>query len=275
MGFKITNIKRNVNTLKFLGKKHSPLILTVTGMAGLATTGVLSYKAAKKVVDITEDIEAMRENGDDVDRKYQLIRVGKAVLPPLLIGSASLVAIFGSYHVLNKRNGVLATALSYVTAENKRIKARLKSEDLLHLAAPVNTVETEEEILDEDGNKVTVIDRVDIPQLDSVWYDNESEYYVSDDHSYNQMSIQAAERRINERQCESNVITLNELLNELGFQPKKVGTTFGWFSHELITLEQTVMQERTEDGDLRPIILITWPEPHYIYDAIDYSRLKL
>ena len=65
MGFKITNIKRNVNTLKFLGKKHSPLILTVTGMAGLATTGVLSYKAAKKVVDITEDIEAMRENGDD------------------------------------------------------------------------------------------------------------------------------------------------------------------------------------------------------------------
>mgnify|MGYP007075983152 FL=1 len=168
MGFKITNIKRNVNTLKFLGKKHSPLILTVTGMAGLAATGVLSYKAAKKVVDITEDIEAMRENGDNVDRKYQLIRVGKAVLPPLLIGSASLVAIFGSYHVLNKRNGVLATALSYVTAENKRIKARLKSEDLLHLAA-VNTVETEEEILDEDGNKVTVIDRVDIPQLDSVW----------------------------------------------------------------------------------------------------------
>lgn len=268
MGFSISNYKRNVKAIKFATKKHSPLLLTLGGIGGLGLTAFTSYKAAKQVVEITEDIEAIRANGGEVDRRHQLLRVGKAILPPVLIGSVSVAAIFGSYHVLNKRNGVLATALSVVTAENKRLTGVLKSKNLLELAAP--GVVTDEEYTDEDGQPVTVVDRVDIPQLDSVWFD-ESKEYASDNHDYNLQFIRAAERKINERQAVEGTITLNEVLYELGIAPKKVGTMFGWADSELITIESTTLQQRDESGNLRPSILITWPMPHYVYDSVDYS----
>ena len=164
MGFSISNYKRNVKAIKFATKKNAPLLLTIGGIGGLGLTAFASYKAAKQVVEITEDIEAIRANGGEVDRRHQLVRVGKAILPPVLIGSLSVAAIFGSYHVLNKRNGILATALSVVTAENKRLTGVLKSNNLLELAAP--GVVNDTEYTDEEGQPVTVVERVDIPQLD-------------------------------------------------------------------------------------------------------------
>lgn len=267
MGFKITNIKRNVNALMFLGKKHSPIILTSAGMAGMVGTAVLSYKAAKKVTEITEDIEAMNANGTPMDKKYQMLRIGQAVLPPVVLGTTSLICIFGSYHVLNKRNGVLASALSYLTSENKRYKETLRSNKLLEKVVPAHDVIEEE---DADGNKVHVVDTVNIPQLDAAWYD-ESEYYVSDDHDYNMRAIHAAEQRILDRQCTDGAILLNDVLYELGIAPKKIGAQFGWSGSELITLDQTVLQQRDGEGNMKPVIMVQWPMPSYIYDKVDYS----
>lgn len=268
MGFKISNYKRNVKAIQFATKKHSPLLLTIGGIGGLGLTAFASYKAAKQVVEITEDIEAIRANGGEVDRRHQLVRVGKAILPPVLIGSLSVAAIFGSYHVLNKRNGILATALSVVTAENKRLTGVLKSNNLLEAAVP--GVIKDEEYIDDENNHIAVVERVDIPQLDSVWFD-ESREYSSDDHDYNLQFIRAAENRINQRQADEGILTLNEVLYELGIAPKKVGTMFGWSDSELINIETTTMQQRDESGNLRPTILITWPLPHYVYDSVDYS----
>lgn len=58
---KVTKVGKFAKATRFLGN-NSPLILTVAGVIGLGATAYLSYKSAKRVNEIVEDMETARED---------------------------------------------------------------------------------------------------------------------------------------------------------------------------------------------------------------------
>lgn len=144
--------------------KHSPLILTVSGVVGLGATAVFAYKSAKKVEVIVDDMEERREmeeralqeraefeskkkdmtpeerisaeelvfavedeaDANRVDRMTVAKDIIGAVALPVTTGLLSVGAITMSYYILNNRVLGLAAALSTAAAERKYYTSKYK-----------------------------------------------------------------------------------------------------------------------------------------------------
>lgn len=268
MSFKLENINTNINALKFGAQKNAPLIMTIGGIAGLCGTAILAYKAHGKVRTIVEDIEARREAGEEINKMNEIVRVGLAVAPTVIVGVASVSMILGSYHVLTNRNSLLASALSTALAENERFKAQVKKQFPDAVIAPVE--ETQE--VERDGRKVISVNPKDVPTLEGVWFHTSSEF-MSDDNDYNQTYISTKERMLENKLQDKTVLTLNDVYTALGMQPTKQGAIFGWTASDFFELEQTIhlVTVKEDEPDMYDI-WIKWPRPNSIFDKLDYSK---
>jgi hypothetical protein len=257
-----------MNALTFSVKKNSPLIMTVGGIAGLCGTALLAYKAHGKVKTIVEDIEARREAGEEINKMHELVRVGMAVAPTILMGAASVSMILGSYHVLTNRNSLLASALSTALAENERFKQQVKKQFPDAVLAPVE--ETKE--VERDGKKVVTVNPKDVPTLEGVWFHLSNEF-VKDDLDYNQTFISAIEHLLDNKLNDKSILTMNDVYTALAMEPTKQGAVFGWTSSMFFELEQTVHLVAADEGEPDHYdIWIKWPQPVSIYDKLDYSK---
>lgn len=266
MSFKLEHITQNVNAIQFQLKKNSPLIMTIGGIAGLCGTALMAYKAHGKVKAIVEDIEEQREQGIEINKTHELVRVGMAVAPTILMGAASVSMILGSYHVLTNRNSLLASALSTALAENDRFKKQVKEQFPDAVLAPAD-VEMEE---DKDGNrKVVSVNPRDIPTLEGVWFHN-SGSFTKDDNDYNQVFISTKSRQLDNKLQTQTYLTLNDVYAALDMPVTKQGAIFGWTSSMYFDLEQTLHLVREPEGEYYDI-WIKWPSPVPIYDKVDYS----
>lgn len=275
---KIDNLVKNVNKIRIKIGKHSPLILTGLGVAGLCATGYLSYKSAGRVKEITEDIEIKRENNEPVDRLEFGKQLIGAIAAPVIVGTLSITAIIGSYHVLNNRNSILASALATASAERAFYKKRMLENNPNALTGPVeNEEEYEIEEADDKGKKkkrkVVVVDKADIMSLNGEWFDKSSEYYY-DDFYYNQSYIEAASKALDAKFNKKGVLLLNEVYSALHMPTSKAGTSFGWTDADRVffELDQTVYQIKDESGQFHPEIFVSWPEPRPVYGEIDYNK---
>lgn len=282
---KITNALTVANTkivqAQFQVKKHAPLIMTITGVAGLGATAYLAYRAHGKVATITEEIEERRANGDEVPTGETIGRVAIAILPPVVTGSLSIAAILGSYHVLNGRNQVLATALSTAIAENKSIKEKIRQHYPDALTAPA-TPDGEGVIVDEETGKekkVVTAKIEDRPSLEGIWF-NKSDEYVKDDHTYNLAFIKAKSEVLDAKLQRTGFLSLNEVYSALNI-PKseanyRIGSLMGWtdgVSGNYFDLDYDVVRvEDEETGVIRPEIYIHWPDVTSLYDKVDFDK---
>ena len=145
--------------------KHSPVIFTVAGVAGIGTTAVMSYKSRDKILTIVERIEEDKDRlaqyedisarindttvrlSDEEHRDYTLALdeisesletnpaytkgeiakdVVSAVAAPVFVGVLSIAAIILSYQIQNNRIGSLAAALATSATENAIFKKKYK-----------------------------------------------------------------------------------------------------------------------------------------------------
>lgn len=272
MSFKLSNITSNVNRLKFNGRKNAPMIMTLTGIAGLVGTTVLAYRAKDKVRTIVEETEYKRSVGEEVNQAQVVGRVGLALAPTVLVGTASILSILGSYHVLTNRNSILASALTTAMAENRYIKKRIQEQYPDANLAPIED-EYKKKIVNEDGKKetVTVVVPKDGPSTEGVWFHLSSEY-VEDDHTYNQTFISTKERLLSNKLTDQGWLTINDVLSALGIETTLEGALLGWTDTDFFDLEQKVNRIDSGTEMERRDIYIAWSSVRPIFNNADYSR---
>lgn len=102
--------------------RHSPEILTALGITGVVTTAYLAGKAAFKSCDIiraTENVapehpyaKRMREETKNERFARRAKMVGTEFIPPVVVGAATIGAIYGSHRVSVHRTAVAVAAYS-------------------------------------------------------------------------------------------------------------------------------------------------------------------
>lgn len=70
----ITKATQAVSKVGFTISKHSPIILTAAGIAGLGATAYFSYKAHGKIESIVEDMEASQEVEVEIEEREELVK---------------------------------------------------------------------------------------------------------------------------------------------------------------------------------------------------------
>lgn len=289
--------------------KHSPVIFTAIGVAGIGATAIASYKAKDKVeaiVDKTEKNNASRARLEEVyalindterrlsDSEFDELNIEKeaieaevesytkfdiakdvagAVALPVLLGASSIACIVLSYQIQNNRIGSLAAALATSATENAIFKKKYKSvhgEEAYTKFANTNR-ETVVYTDDKGKEKEKEVDVKDLTNsLTEYWYD-ESEHYVSDDNEYNLSFINERLSHLDLSLFQRGVLSLNAALQALGFQPTKAGASVGWTSGNFQAETRRIWVYNKETGVDEEQLLVVFSQPTFIYDKEDYS----
>lgn len=289
-------------------KKHSPLILTVTGGVGLIATAILTYKAAPKIEKIVEDIEAKREvekeyndltkkkatdvseadirfmeecEADPESMTVNRMEVAKdvagALALPVLTGVGSICAITLSYWIMKNRVGSLSAAVATLAAENlareKFLKEQLTEEQWNDLEEARMAKDKEYNMRDKESGEVVEEkakgkETREQTTLRGVWF-KESGEYASDDSAYNAAFVRNASEVIDAKYARRGWISLNEVLDILGCERTRAGAAMGWTMSDPFTIATDIVNETDQYGDWAPQLWVKWPMPRYIYDEID------
>lgn len=188
----MANVSRFAAKAKFKLGKHSPEILIVVGAVGAVTSTVMACKATLKVNDILAAHDATVATIHDVQEgKVQIkageeyteedvkkdltttyvqtgLKIAKLYAPAVILGTLSIGCMFGSNHILQKRNAALTAA--YVTLDKAfadykgRVTERFGDRVQSELEHGIKAVEVENKIVNEDGTEETIksyMDEVD------------------------------------------------------------------------------------------------------------------
>lgn len=98
--------------------KHSPLLLTVAGIAGLVASGIIAAKNTTKLETVIEqneiNVEYAKENDTPAAvRKAvvgNVVEIAKLYWLPVTLAGGSIVMILSGHNILSRRNAALAVA---------------------------------------------------------------------------------------------------------------------------------------------------------------------
>lgn len=269
------NIKQTFNKLTMSVKKHSPAILTGVGVVGLGATAYLAYKSRDKVEAVVEEIEHKNENEVEVDKVEVVKDLVEALYQPVVVGTLSVTCILAAHRIQHKRILTLAGALAVEQSRNlyfeKKYKQKHGEEEYRQFMVP--TKEEEVVTVDKKGKETVTIEEVkaDLDKTIGQWYD-ESEEYVSDDHTYNLAYIDSVNDRLQTRLFQRGTLLLNEVREALGFERIRNGALLGWTTADSFDIEKVVTMLGDESkGETREQIWVTWTKPRYIYDELDLN----
>ena len=250
-----TKASRIIMKSKMGLKKHSPEILTATGIITGIAAAVIACKQTVKATEIIQnaqkslsDIEEVKnlvENGEATytdedeanDRKTVAIQttvdIAKTYALPVGLGLFSITCILASNHILKKRNAALAAAFSALSTDfmnyRKRVvnkygkdvdfmlKNGLEKQLVAHQIVDPETGEVKEE-----QKEVLTYEGNKLSQYARIFDEVESTQWTpSADH--NRAFLLMEQNFFNERIKTRGYIFLNEVYERLGFRPTKAG----------------------------------------------------
>lgn len=297
-----TKIMNSLHKAGMTVSKHSPLLLTIGGVAGLGATAWYSYKAAKKVEVIVEDLEEARSIEETRDHilnipegartlaeeeslealmdvppvnRFEVARdIAGAIALPVTLGIASIGCITLSYYILNNRNNMLAAALGTAIAEHTYYRNRIREEYGEERERELHTPQrpTKRTVKVNGKDKEVEANEREYPRtIHGEWFDKSSEY-TADDHSYNLAFIKSVEAKLDLRLFQRGHLLLNEVYDALGFERTRAGATLGWTTGSGFALETNVTNAWSNETDfVEPQIYVTWTAPKNVYDKVDYE----
>lgn len=228
-----------------LGRKHSPEILTATGIAGFVGTVVLASQATLKQKPLTEqlrdDIALLKEHkgsellpeGNYTKALTQVytkhsIETLKNYGPAITLGLASIACVLGAHGIMKKRN--VAVAAAYKTLEDSFNKYRERVVEELGAEQENDILKgiKEEETVGEDGKKV--VHKISDPNAISGYarfFDEYSKYWEKTP-EYNLLFIRAQQNYANDKLKAQGHLFLNEVYDMLDIPRTKAGSVVGW-----------------------------------------------
>ena len=266
----VNKMSRAVHKVGFKFKKHSPEILVVSGVVGMATATVVACKATTKLDQILaegkEKEEAIKtyeapkpaENEEatevveytEEDRNKDLFivkvqtcaKVVKLYAPAVALGVLSTTAILAGHNITRKRNVALSAAFTAVTNDFKTYRKRLIDrfgEELdKEIRFNIKNKEVEETTVNEDGSESTVKKIVPVMEDDpnhysvySVIYDDGCTGWTKDPER-NKTFLIMQQNYANEKLKKRGYLFLNEVYEALGVPRTKAGQVVGWIYDE-------------------------------------------
>lgn len=253
----VTKVNRTFHKAGFQLKKHSPEILVVTGVIGVVTSAVLACKATRKLDSVLEESkeqidkikdyieeEGYSEEYTEKDASKDLtitytqsaLKIAKLYGPSVILGAASIGAIFGGHNILRKRNVALAAAYTAVDKGFKDYRNRVierfgkELDRELKYNIKSDTVEVTE--LDEDGKEKTskvTVNTVDPNELSEFarFYDDGCTGWTKDP-ELNLAFLKKQQCWANNLLKSRGWLTLNEVYDMLGITRTAAGMVVGW-----------------------------------------------
>ena len=259
----VNSATKTFHRVGFQIKKHSPEILLVSGITGVATSAVMACKATTKVDAIIEeskksidmihegmeagnicDVEYTEEDGKK-DLAIVYIQTGvkfaKLYGPSVLLGLTSIGCILASNNIIHKRNVALSAAYTAIDRSFKSYRSRVierfgESMDR-ELRYNIKTQEVKETVVDEEtGKKKTVKSTVSV--VDPNTYSDYARFFDeycagwTKDAEYNLMFLRQQQNYANELLKSRGHLFLNEVYDMLGIDRTKAGNIVGWIYDE-------------------------------------------
>lgn len=271
--------KQNLNKVIMSTKKHSPAIFTGVGIIGLGLTAFYAYKSRDKVEAVVEKIEAGNAIGEPVSKMEIAKDLTDALYKPVLVGAASVVSILLAQKIQNNRIKTLISVVAVEQARNIYFEKKYRKQHGDEAYTKFVTTEDVEHVeLDKKGKEVVTVAQVqsDIDKSIGQWYSDSSEY-LSDDHSYNIQYIESVKERMSTILFQRGTMTLNEVLDNLGFDRLPSGALLGWSGRDYFDIEMDIVMVDVLDengkptGEKKEDIYVTWTRPHYVYNEIEFS----
>ena len=284
-----------MNKVVAKGKKHSPEILIVAGIAGTVVSAVLACKATLKVGEIhqkvKDDVERIHEAAENgvteagevytaEDQKKDLtiayvqtgIKYVKLYAPAVILGCLSITSILASNNILRKRNVALAAAYTAVDKSFKEYRGRVverfgdKVDQELRYGIKAKKIE-ETEVDPETGKEKKVKKTVEVadPNLKSdfaCYFDKTSRNYETN-RDFNMMFLRAQQNYANDVLRARGHLFLNEVYDMLDLPRTTAGQIVGWTynpeapeSDGYVDFRILEIVKENEDGTYEPAIII-------------------
>ena len=247
----MAKVTRTASKYGYKLKKASPTIMIVGAAVGGVTATVLACKATIKAQDILDEhnaaVESIHEakakidSGEIVlsegetyteeDLKKDItttyvhtgVQLAKVYAPAVGLGVASLGCMFGSHHIMSKRNASLTAAYialdkafeEYKTRVTDRFGDRVQQE----LEHNIKAVEIESKKTDENGVEETIKEYKDVAMQHTSPYTcifDETVDTWQPDNQLNRNYLYGLERSLNRRLQTQGHLFLNEVLTMIG-----------------------------------------------------------
>ena len=257
-----------MKSLRTIGKvlvRNSPTLLTGLSVAGLLSTAVLAVRATPKALDIIGEEQCERVNKNrklpfnSLTKKEIIKLTWKCYVPAALIGAATIACIIGANSINLKRHAALAGAYSLTAATLKEYQAKV-----VETLGEKKSHEIKEEIHKDKLRKtpVTANDVIVVGQGDALCFDVMSGRYFKSDYE----KIRKAQNDLNRDLLSEMWISLNNVYDELGLPPIKMGEELGWaVNHSDIEFE--LSSQIADNG--QPCLVIDYS----VAPRADYQQL--
>lgn len=235
-------------------KKHSSLILSVLGIAGLVTTSILTAKAAVKASDIRKRAEQIK--GEPLTKTEAIKTVIPVYVAPILMGTATATCILG-IHILDRRQQAsLISAYSILENYHKEYRKKL--------------IEFHGEEADREIQDAILRDRCDVCWHDQNIPDNKLIFYeaISGESivAY-EKEIMDAEYHLNRNFVLRGYASLNEFYKFLGLPETEDGDRLGWscsYGYSWIDFEHHLVSKDDGGTPVYEIVFLFEPDPDYL-----------
>lgn len=294
-------------------KKRSPEILLVTGIVGVIGATVMACRATTKAHIVKEayketlqDIEFAKEHdktySEEDERKDKMIATVQAAWgyvkvygPSVTLGLASIGSILAGHNILKKRNAALLAAYKAVEQAFSDYRGRVVEDVGIAKDAQYRFDTTEkivEEVITDENGKKKKVKKTEIskdgivlseyarlfgPELRNTYSRTwEGSTMFSPVHAYNINTITAKMNHFNDLYNAGQIVTLNYMLEELGFPPTLEGQFLCIRRDHPNTKGGVDLLKYTSlfthvDGEE---ILIDFDIDGYIYDDLANTNLK-
>lgn len=237
---------------KFKLKKAGPTIMIVGAAIGGVTAAVLACKATLKAEEIIAEHNAQIETihatkaADDMKKDitatyvHTAVWLAKVYAPAVTLGSLSLACMFGSHHIMSRRNASLTAAyIAIDKAFNEykgRVTERFGDRVQQELEHSIKAVEVESTAKNEDGTEEVIREYADVARDANDPYSmifDESCSLWEKDSMLNAMTIRNVENAANRKLRTNGHLFLNEVIDMLdpygkGCHRTAVGQVAGW-----------------------------------------------
>ncbi len=253
----LTKFTKALKAIESFTKKNSPAILAGVAAVGLVVTAVSAYKAGIKANDILKDHEKKMndiEKDDKENEKKVYVETAKklapVVIPPIVIGAASIGCIFGSHSVSKRRIAALSAAYSISESALKDLEGQMNK-----ILGEKKTREVKDEVTKEKLKKDESI------KSSEVIITGDGDVLCKDMYSgrYFRSNAEKIGRVINwasqEARC-SMYVSLNDFYDELGIPRIPLGDDLGWNADDLVNGSLPISYTAILTEDNRPCLCV-------------------
>lgn len=222
-------------------QKHSPVILTATGVVALLSAGVLAAKATLKLDDTLTEAEtrldrakALVAAGSDepaiVTRTlvHNALQVGKLYWQPATLAIGGTVMILAGHHILHKRNAALVVAYTSLETAFKNYRARIVEKYGAEVDKEIRYGIRTDKVEQPDGKKknVTTVDRDSTSEYIFDFGPNNENWVGNYEH--NLFFLTGHTNIFNDLLRSRGHLFLSEVLDALGISRTPASIVTGW-----------------------------------------------